>query len=70
MKSSEIRNLSTQELVTRLSDAREELMRLRFQMAMGGLTDFTRLRQTRHDIARMLTIMSEREKAANGEGES
>ncbi len=69
MKSSEIRNLSTQELVTRLSDAREELMRLRFQMAMGGLTDFTRLRQTRRDIARMMTIIGEREKAANGEGE-
>jgi large subunit ribosomal protein L29 len=69
MKSSEIRNLSTQELITRLSDSREELMRLRFQMAMGGLTDFTRLRQTRRDIARMMTIISEREKAADGEGE-
>ncbi len=69
MKSSEIRNLSTQELVTRLSDAREELMRLRFQMAMGGLTDFTRLRQTRRDIARMMTIIGEREKAATGESE-
>lgn len=69
MKSSEIRSLSTQELITRLSDSREELMRLRFQMAMGGLTDFTRLRQTRRDIARMMTIINEREKAANGEGE-
>ncbi len=70
MKSSEIRGLSTQELITRLSDSREELMRLRFQMAMGGLTDFTRLRQTRRDIARMMTVIGEREKAANGEGES
>ena len=69
MKSSEIRDLSTQELITRLSDSREELMRLRFQMAMGGLTDFTRLRQTRRDIARMMTIIGEREKAAHGEGE-
>jgi large subunit ribosomal protein L29 len=70
MKSQEIRDLSTQEIHTRLNDAREELMRLRFQQAMGGLTDFTRLRYTRRDIARLITILSERERAENREGEA
>jgi large subunit ribosomal protein L29 len=70
VKSQEIRDLSTQEIRTRLNDAREELMRLRFQQAMGGLTDFTRLRYTRRDIARLNTILTERERAENREGEA
>lgn len=70
MKSSEIRDLSTQEIRTRLNDAREELMKLRFQLAMGGLTDYTRLRFTRQDIARLMTILQERERAEKREGEA
>jgi large subunit ribosomal protein L29 len=69
MKTSEIRALPTQEIQTRLNDAREELMKLRFQMAMGGLKDFTRLSQSRRTIAQLLTILSEREKAGQ-EGEA
>lgn len=48
---------------------REELMRLRFQQATGELTDFTRLRQTRRRIARIMTILGERERMASTEGE-
>ena len=70
MKASEINALSTQEIQTRLNDAREELMRLRFQMAMGGLTDFTRLRYTRRNIARLMTILGQRERAERQEGEA
>jgi large subunit ribosomal protein L29 len=66
----EIRDLSTQELHTRLNDAREELMKLRFQLAMGGLTDHTRLSYTRRNIARLSTILHERERAENQEGEA
>ena len=69
MKSQEIRNLTTQDIRTRLNDAREELMRLRFQQAMGGLTDFTRLRYTRRNIARFMTILNERERSERQEGE-
>jgi large subunit ribosomal protein L29 len=69
VKPAEARNLSTPELQTRLNNAREELMNLRFQMAIGGLTDFTRLRYTRREIARLLTILGERESAAQQEGE-
>jgi large subunit ribosomal protein L29 len=69
MKVSEIRALSDVELITRLNDAREELMNLRFQQATGELTDFTRLRHTRRTIARMLTVLNERERSASMEGE-
>ncbi len=67
MKSSEIRDLSTDEIRSRLNDAREALMNLRFQQATGELTDFTRLRQTRRDIARLLTLLGERERKMEGE---
>lgn len=70
MKASEIRELSTQELVTKLNDARHELMNLRFQLAMGGLKDYTRLRITRKNIARMATILAEREALVKDEGEA
>ena len=69
MKAEEIRALSNDEIRSRLDDAREELMNLRFQMAVGGLTDHTRLGYTRRTIARMLTILNEREWAENEEGE-
>jgi len=69
MKSAEIRALTMQEVRTRLNDAHEELMNLRFQMAVGGLTDTTRLRQTRRLIARLQTILIEREWAERTEGE-
>lgn len=69
MKPSEIRNLSTDEIQSRLNDAREELMNLRFQMAIGGLTDYTRLRYTRREIARLLTMLNERYREAQIEGE-
>jgi len=70
MKPSQIRELSDTEIQSRLNDAREEYMNLRFQMAMGGLTDFTRLRQTRRNIARLMTILSERKNVTTSEGEA
>jgi large subunit ribosomal protein L29 len=70
MKPAEIRALSTEELRNRLNDAREELMNLRFQLAMGSLTDFTRLRFTRRNIGRILTILKERESGITEEGEA
>ncbi len=70
MKPSQIRELSDIEIQSRLNDAREEYMNLRFQMAMGGLTDYTRLRQTRHNIARLMTILRERENVTTNVGEA
>ena len=70
MKAAEIRELSTEDINTRLDEAREELMNLRFQQATGELVDFTRLRHTGRLIARFLTILNEREREAAIEGES
>jgi large subunit ribosomal protein L29 len=69
MKAAEIRELSTEEIINRLDEAREELMNLRFQQATGELVDYTRLRQTRRSIARFQTILNERvrEEVVDGE---
>jgi large subunit ribosomal protein L29 len=69
MAEEDIRSFPTEEIQARLNDAREELMRLRFQLSSGELTDYTRLRITRRKIARMLTILRERQLAASTEGE-
>lgn len=60
----EIRALSTPEVEAKLDDAREELFKLRFQFKAGQLTDYSRLRATRRTIARMATVLREREIAA------
>jgi large subunit ribosomal protein L29 len=66
-KTSKLRELSSAELGNRLEDARKEYRNLRFQYATGELTDHTRLRQIRHQIARMMTILREREIETEGE---
>ncbi|GAB2924257.1 50S ribosomal protein L29 [Rhodococcus aerolatus] len=58
---SELRELTGEELVSRLREAKEELFNLRFQMATGQLDNNRRLRTVRHDIARIYTVMRERE---------
>lgn len=60
MKIHEVRALSTEAIEAQLNDTKEELMKLRFQMSSGELTDFTRLRQTRRIIARLTTVLNER----------
>ncbi len=68
-KVSDLRNLKSGELETRLADAHEELMKLRFQQVTGQLTDTSRLRMLRRDIARMQTILREQPEAET-EGEA
>jgi len=58
---SELRELNSEELVLRLKEAKEELFNLRFQMATGQLDNNRRLRTVRTDIARIYTVMRERE---------
>jgi large subunit ribosomal protein L29 len=64
MKIGEIRALSTEALLAKLNDTKEELMKLRFQQASGSLTDTSRLREIRRDVARISTVITERETAA------
>jgi large subunit ribosomal protein L29 len=67
MKIHEARNLSTEALEAKLNDTREELMKLRFQLTSGELSDFTRLRQTRRIIARLATVLNERQRNPESE---
>lgn len=57
----ELRELNEEELVARLRESKEELFNLRFQMATGQLDNNRRLRVVRHEIARIYTVMRERE---------
>jgi large subunit ribosomal protein L29 len=57
----ELRNLSEDELAQKLAEAKQELFNLRFQAATGQLESHGRLRTVRHEIARIYTIMRERE---------
>ena len=70
MKPEEIRKMSVEEIRVKLSDSREELMKLRFQQVTGQLTDTNRLRHLRRDIARFETILNEPKQTAIQEGEA
>jgi large subunit ribosomal protein L29 len=58
---SELRQLADDELATKLSEAKAELFNLRVQGATGQLDNNRRLQVVRHEIARIYTIMRERE---------
>ncbi|MDP2995711.1 MAG: 50S ribosomal protein L29 [Chloroflexi bacterium] len=70
MKTEEIRKMSVEEMQAKLSDMREELMKLRFQQVTGQLTDTSHLRLLRRDVARMETIINERTRTTVQEGEA
>ena len=61
MKVKEIRELSTEEINKKLVETKEELFNLRFQQATGTLEKPSRIRDLRHTIARMKTVLKERE---------
>ncbi len=62
MKTSQIRNMTVEEVEQHLQDAREELWRLRFRAATEDLQNALLLRTRRRDIARMITILNEHKK--------
>jgi len=62
MRASDLRELTVEELNTKLEDLREELFNLRFQNARNPLENPLKIRFIRKDIARVLTILNEREK--------
>ncbi|MDQ1317124.1 MAG: large subunit ribosomal protein [Candidatus Poribacteria bacterium] len=61
MRLSEIKQLTTEELKTRVTDSRDNLFRLRFQLNSGQLTDYMKIRQSKREIAQFMTIIRERE---------
>ena len=61
MKANEIRQLTTTEIEGKINELKDELFNLRFQLATGQLENTTRIREVRKGIARMKTIIHERE---------
>jgi large subunit ribosomal protein L29 len=69
MKATELADLDADELATKLAEAKEELFNLRFQNVTGQLDNPNRLREVRKDIARVLTVMRQRELAEERESQ-
>ena len=65
MKVKEIRELSTEEIQAKLVETKKELFNLRFQQATGNLEKPSRIRDLRHTVARMKTVLKERQVEAN-----
>lgn len=65
MKASELRDMTAEELEQKLRGLKEELFNLRFQLATNQLENPMRLREVRRDIARVKTILRERELKKN-----
>jgi large subunit ribosomal protein L29 len=67
-KNDEFKEMPVSELTERLENTREELFNMRFQLATGQLDNYRRVRWLRRDIARVKTVLRERELASEGEG--
>ncbi len=62
MKANEIRKMDTTDIKSQIENLKKELFDLRFQAAVGQLEDTAKLSKIKKDIARMYTIITEREK--------
>jgi len=63
MKPEQIRDMGLEDLKTKEKELREQLFRLRFQKSLGQLDNALKLRETRRDIARVLTVLKEKQVA-------
>ena len=61
MKPSKVREMGTEELATKERELQEQLFRLRVQQSIGQLENAIKLRQTRRDIARVKTVLREKQ---------
>jgi large subunit ribosomal protein L29 len=59
MKGSEVREMTAEEMHRKVNDLKQELFNLRFQHEIGQLENRARIRQTKQDIARLLTVIRE-----------
>lgn len=65
MRIAQIRDMTDGEIRTAIENAREEMFNLRVQTEVGTLENYARLREVRRDLARLLTVLRERELAAH-----
>ena len=63
MKAAKYRDMSTDELMVELNNLKEQLFHMRLDLVLGQLTNGAKIRQNRKDIARIKTILGERERA-------
>ncbi len=63
MKAVEIREIETEALVVKANELKEELFNLKFQLSLGQFANTAKIRQVRREIARIKTIIRERELA-------
>lgn len=69
MKVNEIRNLTTEEIVAKIKETKEELFNLRFQQATGNLDKPSKIKDLRHTVARLKTVLRERELESSAKAE-
>ena len=62
MRAKQIREMSTEDLVVKCKELKEELFNLRFQLATGQLENTARIQEVRKSIARIKTVLREQEK--------
>ena len=67
MKTNELRELSTEELVKKVNENKQELFDLRLKQSTGSLEKPSQIKNLRKEVARIKTILKEREGAENGE---
>ncbi|GLI57990.1 50S ribosomal protein L29 [Propionigenium maris DSM 9537] len=60
MGANEIREMSTEDLVVKCKELKEELFNLKFQLSLGQLTNTAQIKKVRREIARIKTILNER----------
>ena len=60
MKANELRNMSSEELQAKLKELKEELFNLRFQLAVNQLDNPHKITAVKHDIARVMTVLREK----------
>ena len=65
MRARDLRDLTDDELEEKMGETRKELFNLRFQSATGALENSARLRSAKREIARILTVKTERERVGN-----
>jgi len=68
LKAGELRELSAQELIQREKELAMELFNLRFQMATGQLSNHAAIRKTKKDIARIKTVLNEKDNRKDNAG--
>lgn len=66
MKTSEIRKLKTEEIQEKVKESKKELLNLRIKNATGSLDKPSKLKELKKDIARMFTVLKEREISSGG----